>query len=72
MGNVLQSAAELNPLTAVANTVKSVCHDFNVYFLNACSTDCDCCGCFKWSVNSTETHDDPVEETPIIGLTWHT
>ena len=32
MGNVLESVGELNPITAVANTIKSVCHDFNVYF----------------------------------------
>ena len=72
MGNVLESVGELNPLTALSNTIKSVCHDFNVYVLNACKSDCDCCGCWKFGFASQETHDDPVEETPIIGLTWHT
>ena len=68
MGNVLESVGELNPITAVANTVKSVCHDFNVYFLNACKSDCDC-GCFRMAFSSQETHDEPPPDN--FGVSWH-
>ena len=72
MGNVLESVGELNPLTAVSNTVKSVCHDFNVYFLNALKSDCDLRGCWKFTFQSQETHDEPAPETPNFGITRHT
>ena len=69
MGNVLESVGELNPITAVANTIKSARHDFNVYFLNACKSDCDCCGCLKFGFSSKETHDEPPPDN--FGVSWH-
>ena len=63
---------DLNPLTAVSGTIKSVCHDVSVYVFNAMSSDCNCCGCWTFSFASQETHDDPKPEAPNIGISWHT
>ena len=35
------NVAEMNPVTVVANGIKSVCHDLSVYVCNACKSECN-------------------------------
>ena len=57
MGNL--NVAEINPVTAVANGVKAICHDCSVYVCNACSLRSNCCGgCWSFAIVTTETHED--------------
>ena len=68
MGNVM----DLNPLSALAGTIKSISHDLSVYVFNAFESDCDCCSCWTFRFASQETHDETKPEAPNIGISWHT
>ena len=59
MGSLVAKVADLNPLSVV----KSISHDFSVYVLNSCKSNCDCCGCWTFGFQTYETHDDE-EPTP--------
>ena len=53
------NAAELNPVVALSNGVKSICHDCSVYVCNACSLRSNCCGgCWSFAIMTTEIHED--------------
>ena len=56
MGNL--NIAEINPATAVANSIKAVCHDCSVFVCNACKSECNFCGCWKFGFQTFETHED--------------
>ena len=56
MGNL--SVAEINPVTAVTNGVKAIAHDCSVFVCNACKSECNFCGCWKFGFQTFETHDD--------------
>ena len=49
--------AEINPMVAVVNGVKTICHDCSVFVCNACKSDCNCCGCLVFSFQTFETHE---------------
>ena len=51
------NVAEMNPVTVVANGIKSVCHDLSVYVCNACKSECNFCGCWTFGFQTFETHD---------------
>ena len=70
MGNLMQNAADLNPVTAVSNAVKATVHDISVYVLNDCSSDCNLCGCWVFGFRSRETHDDTDNDTSL-NIAWH-
>ena len=42
-----QVASEINPVAAVTNGVKAVCHGMAVYVCNACKSECNFCG--RWA-----------------------
>ena len=65
----LASLAELNPLTAIANTLKSISHDCNKYVCNAAVLDSDCCSCWRFKVQTFETG-QPEAEEHSINLAW--
>ena len=53
-----QIASELNPVGAVANSVRAICHDCSVFVFNAFKSDCNCCGCLVFAFQTFETHED--------------
>ena len=67
----LASLAEINPLTAISNTIRAVMHDCSVYVCNAATLDSDCCSCWRFKVQTFETHPDEQEEATFLGVTWH-
>ena len=67
----LASLADLNPISAISNTIKSVSHDCSAYVLNAAMCHSDCCGCLRFKLQSFETHPDEKEEAAFVGVTWH-
>ena len=66
MGAVLASIEGLNPLSVI----KSGIHDTCVYALNSCRSECDCCGCLHWIVQTNETHDDASDDGTSVNITW--
>ena len=54
MGAIASSIEGLNPLSVV----KSGVHDLSVFVLNSCRSECDCCGCLHWYIQTNETHED--------------
>ena len=52
-----QVASENNPVAAVANSVKAVCHGMAVYVCNACKSECNFCGCWVFGFQTFETHE---------------
>ena len=56
MGQI--SVAEINPVAVVANAAKSAVHDMSVYVCNACKSECNVCGCWKFGFQTFETHED--------------
>ena len=72
MGAQLASLAEINPLTAISNIIKNVSHDCSAYVLNAAMCHSDCCGCWRFRMQSFETHPEAEqEEANYLGVTWH-
>ena len=68
----LASLADFNPLTAITNTIKAVTHDCSAYVCNAAKLDSDCCSCWRFKVQTFETHPDAEkEDATFIGVTWH-
>ena len=57
------NVAEINPVTAVANGVKAVCHDCSVFVCNACNSECNGCGCWQFGVQTFEPHEDSSESS---------
>ena len=49
------NVAEINPVTAVANSVKAVGHDLSVYVCNVCKSECNFCGCWTFGFQANET-----------------
>lgn len=67
----LASLAEINPLTAVSNTIRAVMHDCSVYVCNAATLDSDCCSCWRFKVQTFETgQPEPEAEEHSINLAW--
>ena len=62
--------SEINPLTALANTVKAVAHDCSVYVCNAASLDSDCCSCWRFNVQTFETG-EPEQSEHSINVAWN-
>ena len=63
-----QVASELNPVGAVANSVKAICHDCSVFVFNAFKSECNCCGCLVFGFQSWETHEsDSDSSEPCCG-----
>ena len=52
-----QVASEINPVAAVANGVKAICHDCSVFVCNACKSECNFCGCWVFGFQTFETHE---------------
>ena len=51
------NVAELNPVVALSNAVKSTVHDMSVYICNACKSECNFCGCWVFGFQTFETHE---------------
>ena len=67
----LASLAEINPLTALTNTIKSISRDCSVYVCNAAMLDSDCCSCWRFKVQTFETgQPEPEAEEHSINLAW--
>ena len=63
-----QVASEINPVAALANGVKSVCHDMAVYVCNACKSECNFCECWVFGFQTFETHEsDSDSSEPCCG-----
>ena len=60
-----QVASEINPVAAVANGIKSVCHDLSVYVCNACKSECNCCGCLVYGFQTFANHDDDSSDSSL-------
>ena len=67
----LASLADFNPLHAVTSMVKVCSHDCAAYVLNVATCASDCCGCWRFKVQTFETHPDEQEEATFLGVTWH-
>ena len=52
----LASLDDFNSLTAITNTIKAVTHDCSAYVCNAAKLDSDCCSCWRFKVQTFETH----------------
>ena len=55
------NVAEINPMAAMVNGVKAICHDCSVFVCNACKSACKCCGCIVLGFQTFETHEDSSE-----------
>ena len=63
-----QVASEINPIAAVANGVKAVCHDCNMFVCNACKSERNFCGCWVFGFQTCETHEsDSDDSEPCCG-----
>ena len=60
-----QVASEINPVAAVTNGVKSVCHDMAVYVCNACKSECNFCGCWTFGFQTFETHESDSDSSMV-------
>ena len=47
-----QVASEMNPISAVAKAVASMCHDCTKFVLNSCESECDCCSRWKFGFHT--------------------
>ena len=47
-----QVASEINPISAVAKAVASMCHDCTKFVLNSCESECECCSCWKFNFHT--------------------
>ena len=47
-----QIASDINPISAVAKAVASMCHDCTKFVLNSCESECDCCSCWKFGFHT--------------------
>ena len=65
MGAVLASIEGLNPLSVI----KSGVHDLSVFVLNSCRSECNCCGCLHWYIQTNETGDTS-DDGANINITW--
>ena len=54
--------AEINPMAAMVNSVKAICHDCSVFVCNACKSVCNCCGCLV-SLQTVEAHEEDSSES---------
>ena len=52
-----QVASEMNPISAVAKAVASMCHDCTKFVLNSCESECDCCSCWKFGFHTYKVSD---------------
>ena len=73
MGQI--NIAELSPATVVAKSVRDVAHDLSVYVCNACKSECDFCGCWRFGFQTFETHDsdsssDSSSANTLCGPLW--
>ena len=70
----LANLAEINPLAAVTNAIKSVVHDCSLYVRNAASLPSECCSCFEFKAQMFETGGEPEpeksEEQHAIHVAW--
>ena len=63
-----QVASEINPVAAVTNGVKAICHDCSVFVCNACKSECNFCGCWVFGFQTFETHEsDSDSSEPCCG-----
>ena len=63
-----QVASEINPVAAVTNGLKSICHDCSVFVCNACKSECNFCGCWVFGFQTFETHEsDSDSSEPCCG-----
>ena len=63
-----QVASEINPVAAVANGLKSVCHVMAVYVCNACKSERNVCGRWVFGFQTFETHEsDSDSSEPCCG-----
>ena len=61
------AVSDMNPLSVA----KQMSHDVSVYVLNACKSQCDCCGCWRFGFQTFETHDDKSDDATSINIAWH-
>ena len=72
MGQLASLADTFNPVSAVTSTVKACSHDCAAYVLNAAMCASDCCGCWRFKVQTFETSPEKEqEEASFLGVTWH-
>ena len=63
-----QVASEINPVAAVTNGVKAVCHDCSVFVCNACTSECNFCGSWVFGFQTFEAHEsDSDSNEPCCG-----
>ena len=67
MGVALSALSEINPLSVV----KSSIHDLSVFVLNSCKSDCDCCGCLRFNVQTFPTTDMNSDNDTSLNITWN-
>ena len=58
----------MNPVVAVTNGVKAICHDWSVLVCNACKSECNFCGCWAFGFQTFEAHEsDSDSGEPCFG-----
>ena len=63
-----QVASEINPVAAVTNGRKAMCHDCSVFVFNAFKSECNCDGCLVFGFQTFETHEsDSDSSEPCCG-----
>ena len=60
--------AEINPMAAMVNGVKAICHDCSVFVCYACKSECNCCRCLVFGFQTFETHQDSSESSSDSAL----
>ena len=63
---VASTLGDMNPLSVI----KSGVHDLSAFVLNSCRSECDCCGCLHWIIQTNETHDDTSDDGASVNITW--
>ena len=61
MGTV---ASDFNPISVLAKTVASMCHDCTKFVLNSCESECDCCSCWKFGFHTYKVSDSDSDSEP--------
>ena len=58
-------ASDINPISAIAKAVASMCHDCTKFVLNSCESECDCCSCWKFGFHTYKVSDSDSDSSNV-------
>ena len=69
---MVQVASDINPISALAKAVASMCHDCTKFVLNSCESEYDCCSCWMFGCHTYKVSDSDSDQEPTLCCgEWH-